>query len=506
MGDVDGFARGGGDLAAMNAAGSTHGTRKIRTEHLRHFRRRSVFASRGAVGLVVVLVLLSGVARAQIWVSSPALLNTNGNADAEDDEYPQVATDGAGTWVALWVVDWGLSVFVARSTDNAASWTAPVLLNSTSDAGYAWWPQLATDGAGTWVAMWAGETFWGLNVFVTRSTDNGASWTTPALLNTNGTADLGHDMRPQVTTDRAGNWVAVWTREIVTFNGAVDWDWNVFVVRSTDNGASWTAPALLDAKSGDLPQVATDGAGNWVAVWISIEQLDGATGSDTDIFVARSTDNGASWTAPALLNTNGTTDTGEDLFPQVTTDGAGNWVAVWVSGEDLNGTAGTDWDIFVARSTDNGASWTAPALLNANGTTDTGDDIVTQVATDGAGNWIAAFGSENGASVDIFVARSTDNGASWTAPVPLNTNRNADDGWDGPPRVATDGAGHWVAVWDSTKNLNGTAGTDSDIFVARFSLGSNSTAGMPAFGKLAVALLVLSISALYVRRIHIRRT
>ena len=39
-------------------------------------------------------------------------------------------------------------------------------------------------------------------------------------------------------------------------------------------------------------------------------------------------DNGATWTAPALLNTNGATDTGGDTVPQVTTDGMGNWVAV----------------------------------------------------------------------------------------------------------------------------------------------------------------------------------
>ena len=37
---------------------------------------------------------------------------------------------------------------------------------------------------------------------------------------------------------------------------------------------------------------------------------------------------------------------GFDSAPQVTTDGAGNWVAVWSSDENLGGTAGTDYDIF----------------------------------------------------------------------------------------------------------------------------------------------------------------
>ena len=39
------------------------------------------------------------------------------------------------------------------------------------------------------------------------------------------------------------------------------------------------------------------------------------------------------WTGPAALNTNAATDSGDDSAPQVTTDGAGHWVAVWMSAE-----------------------------------------------------------------------------------------------------------------------------------------------------------------------------
>ena len=153
------------------------------------------------------------------------------------------------------------------------------------------------------------------------------------------------------------------------------------------------------------------------------------------------------WTAPAALNTNAATDTGSDGFifgsPQVTTDGAGNWVAVWHSAENVGGTIGTDFDILVARSTDNGATWSAPAALNTNATTDTGSDSVPQVTTDGAGNWVAPWHSvENlggviGTDLDILVARSTDNGATWTAPAALNTNAATDTSSDHFPQVTT---------------------------------------------------------------------
>ena len=137
--------------------------------------------------------------------------------------------------------------------------------------------------------------------------------------------------------------------------------------------ADWAAPAALnsnaatDTETDEFPQVTADGAGNWVAVWKSNDSLGGAIGTDFDILVARSTDNGATWTAPAALNSNAATDTGTDTLPQVTTDGAGNWVAVWQSNENLSGAIGTDNDILYATETRLASRWprtsatTAPA-------------------------------------------------------------------------------------------------------------------------------------------------
>jgi hypothetical protein len=63
----------------------------------------------------------------------------------------------------------------------------------------------------------------------------------------------------------------------------------------------------------------------------------------------------------------------------VTTDGlaVATWVAVWHSAEDLydanlDDTIGEDADILVARSMDGGATWTAPVALNTNAASDVG--------------------------------------------------------------------------------------------------------------------------------------
>ena len=419
--------------------------------------------------------------------SAPALLNTNGTSDTGRDWAPQVTTDGAGNWVATWHY-WNvlprLDIFVATSTNNGTTWSAPAKLytNGNSDSQEDWDPQITTDSLGNWVAVWASSenlagtagTDW--DVFVATSTNNGNTWSTPALLNTNGNSDTEHDWEPQVTTDGAGNWVATWmSRE--NLNGTAGTDDDIFVATSTNNGGTWSTPALLNSNGNtdtgwdQVPQVTTDGAGNWVAVWASSENLAGTAGTDYDIFVATSTNNGGTWSAPALLNSNGTADTGWDQFPQVTTDGTGNWVATWESGENLAGTAGTDLDVFVATSTNNGGTWSAPALLNSNGTSDTKIDQAPQVTTDGAGNWVATWESEEnlagtaGTDFDIFVATSKNNGDTWSTPALLNTNGNSDTLNDSYPQITTDGAGNWVATWHSRENLNGTAGTDDDIFV-----------------------------------------
>ena len=154
----------------------------------------------------------------------------------------------------------------------------------------------------------------------------------------------------------------------------------------------------------------TDGAGNWVAVWASGDWLGDTIGTDYDILVARSTDAGATWTAPEALNSNAASDSGGDYSPQLATDGAGNWVAVWESTDWLGDTIDTDYDILVARSTDAGATWTAPAALNSNAASDLLGDYDPQVATDGAGSWVAVWvgsGSAAATTTSWWPARRT---------------------------------------------------------------------------------------------------
>jgi hypothetical protein len=114
-------------------------------------------------------------------------------------------------------------------------------------------------------------------------------------------------------------------------------------------------------------------------------------------------------------------------------------MAVWWSNNNLGMGIGTDFDILFSLSANNGASWTAPQPLNTNAATDIGAERSPQLTTDGLGNWLALWmswdshGGTIGADADVLVSGSTDIGATWTDPLSLNTNAATDSGEDEYP-------------------------------------------------------------------------
>jgi hypothetical protein len=550
----------------------------------------------GTIGIDDDILFARSTDGGATWTPHTAL-NTNAGSDSGGDYSPRIATDGAGTWVAVWYTsnslggtigtDW--DILVARSTDGGETWSSPAVLNSTagSDSGADWFPELAADGAGGWLVVWGSNdsqggtigTDW--DVLAARSADGGETWSPPAVLNSNAASDSGGDVAPKAVSDGAGSWLTVWESRD-PLGDTIGTDSDVLIARSTDGGATWTAPATLNADAAtdlafdhdtlpalaidaagscvvvwgsrgyilaahstdggatwaaladieaegadpadwdhDGPHIATDGVGSWLVVWNSNDWLDETVDYDHDVFVSAGwgpdiDGDGASdgaevkllgtdpldpdsdgdgfsdgdeagagsdpldsdsvltgFAAPRALNTNAVSDSGNDFSPEIVSDGVAAWIAVWVSRDSLGGTIGTDEDILVARTTDGGATWTPAAALNGNAATDSGSDREVRIASDGAGSWLAVWRSSDslngtiGTDDDILFARTTDGGATWTPPAALNSNAATDSGSDRQVQIATDGAGSWLAVWDSSDSLGGTIGTDYDVHFSR---------------------------------------
>jgi hypothetical protein len=294
-------------------------------------------------------------------------------------------------------------------------------------------------------------------------------------LNTNAATDSGFDYEVEVASGGHGVWIAVWKTDD-DLDGTIGEDFDIVYSISTNYGRTWSPLAPLHSNattdSGDdiSPSIAADGQGNWLVVWESFEKLDPDDHhNSTDIFYCYSNDDGLTWSEPDYLSLVQPTGP-KNESPVVATDGADTWLAAWHSTDNLNNTIGGDEDILLCHSLNGGKNWSQPAAMNMNSATDVARDMFVHLATDKKGTWMAVWaqrGGENGSDDDIAISRSTVNGAGWSWPSLVNASPAEDSGHDSHPRVATDGNGHWVAVWESYDTLGGILGTDADILSAR---------------------------------------
>lgn len=346
------------------------------------------------------------------------------NGNHADDEYldyrADLATDKAGNWVAVWYVsDTGL-ITAAHSADNGATWSAPIAVSPVDDSDEA--PQIATDGAGKWVVVWRSANTLGdtigadYDILYARSTNNGQSWTDAAPLNPDAATDAFNDQDRGANIEFAGGvWVSTWMKNKQVFamrstNAGGSWD-------APDLLGNGYVESFPDTTA---PRLAGDGAGNWVAVWGDGDPF-GGPANDVEIQVATSGDGGATWTPQADLNPDNSSPA-DDQLPSIATDGSGVWIATWTSQDSLGGTIGSDADILTAKSTDNGATWSAPKALAPDAAYDGFRwDYAPTLTTDRRGTWVCMWHSDGAL---IRTSYSTDEGATWSFPVIQNALHN----------------------------------------------------------------------------------
>lgn len=478
---------------------------------------------------MVGLALAASPAQALIAFGPPAPLNSTAASDSDDqtdddgDREVAIATDGAGAWVAAWVSDnpnvggaigSDFDILAATSSDGGESWSAafPAMPDAATDGGAPDnSPALAGSGGTFVLAFSSGNSLGGTvggdsDILFTRSTNSGATWSAAALLNSGGASDgtFDLDVRPSIATNGSGDWLVVWQRQ--TIGGMGPTGYQALYSYSTDDGATWSAQQSLgglqslSVGNGQGTAVAWNGT-SFVVAWGSSENL-GSNGTDGDILYSVISVPGFAASAAALLNDTGTTDTAteSDQFPSLSADGS-TVVAVWESNANVGG-AGSDDDVFFARSTDGGATWSTTGVLNANATSDTGEDNATSVANDGT-TFLVAWDSTDplGKLVkddrDILVSRSDDGGATWSDPAPLATNAFKDKGADEDVSLAADPAsGTWNAAWTSSDTLGKVIGGDDDVL---FSHASEDCPAAPVLASTCFQSTVSGASALTIK-------
>lgn len=379
-----------------------------------------------------------------------------------------------------------VGALLCRAVCVAVAFGDPELLNGASDgAADDDYCNMASDMSGRVIAVWESNGIPGagvgsdLDIHFASSSDHGRTWGSSARLNSNAGTDTGVDEQPRIWTDTQGTWIVVW-RSTENLGGSLGTDYDIVYTRSDDSGASWSPVAAVgssfanDSGLDTEPTVCSDNAGNWIIAWHSGQDLVGGVpiGSDDDILFSKSSDNGQTWAAARILNTDAQGDSGVDRRVSLAWTSGSTWFAVW----DAEGRSGTDGDLYFSRSTDSGNTWSSPAPLNSDFNSGGNDYGVHAVSGAPANDNVAVLWYSNstrngtGFDYDIFAAHSTDAGTNWSSPVTVNSNAATDSVDDSFPRPGTRpalmGSGAIGTTWWSTNNLNGTIGTDIDVFFA----------------------------------------
>lgn len=354
--------------------------------------------------------------------STPAVLNTNAATDYSSIHYGHdhnvsIATNETGVWVAVWMSNhrflgtgWDHDIVYARSFDNGQTWSDPKVLNDTATEDNTkfwedWNPQIHTDGLGNWVVAW--HTYPALSsrgskditdhrIRASYSGDDGASWTSLGILDSNLETDDQDNFIEDITSDYSGNWLITWR------GGTGDQNAKMFCRRSSDGGRTWTSAQPMHTETGPLSgdfkrnlNVMADGAGNWLCTFQS-RDIEGVYGNDNDIFVSISQNAGLTWSERIPVNPWADSDDPDNLYygderPMIATDHSGNWVIVWVTKKD-EGYNEVGHYVYASQSANNGLTWSDPIIVSVVNMAVFHDDC--SLALDRSGNCIAAICDE----------------------------------------------------------------------------------------------------------------
>ncbi len=334
-------------------------------------------------------------------------------------------------------------------------------LESTTDGGNTWGTRTLpnTCNGGAIVNAWLGPSFGGGNAALEvclnnqdftcgRSTDGGLTWTADAGCGTSASTAF-YDDREYLWVDRSPT-SPFYQRAYITealFDAAGSGSYNSVTLRwSSDGGATWNPPGsnplpIVDSTEfarsvnhNEYPSMGVQPNGTIGYAWHRGMCCGGPSpiNSPNKVMFARSTDGGVTFPFSTTIVTvplnqsvsfNATSPLGSGGWsdaPNITSDPTdGTFYAVWIQYRTASTPASSA--TYLSRSTDNGATWSAPVIPfnNPNPNIFQGWPWV-NVSRDHTVHVTYLGGTTSNTSAAQFYVQSTDTGATWTAPFQLN--------------------------------------------------------------------------------------
>jgi len=254
-------------------------------------------------GITVIKSTNKGVS----WVNPTSVYNTTvGLSDKEWITADQTAGPYSNYVYVGWRQFGSTGMRFSRSTDLGSTWSAPQTFQGGQGAYVAVGPNGNVQGGSVYFAATSGG-----GMYINRSTDGGATFSPQviaAVINPPGITCAGrytvkncirNNEFPRMAADNSftstrGNVYAVFAANPTGPDNA-----DIFIIRSTDYGITWTSPQRVndDATTTDqwLPSVSVDNRTGKVFVCWYDSRIDAASNIQTRLYAAVSTNGGTSF-------------------------------------------------------------------------------------------------------------------------------------------------------------------------------------------------------------------
>lgn len=395
--------------------------------------------------------------------AAPIKLNTDTGTTSQRN--PALAADGASV-CAAWEDQRGgtaTKIYARCSAAGGSSWsTDRNVITPTNNTGAQTLPTIAVSGAQVYVA-WRDARTTPTHIRFNYSPDLGQTWT---LTNTQVETSTGATTNPSIAVDGSGKVCVAWE------DGRTVNDSDIYVACSVNHGATWGSGVNVMQETGafnqSTPVLRYAPIGQWHLAW-----KDNRTTYGSDIYHATSPD-AAQWTDNLrVIDEQGSI---AQTAPALAVDTAGRAYMAWTDPRQgrssvyasvsspyappppLNGTP-TPTPYPSSAPDPTGSLFGPSRRVSDNGAFAQNDPDI--VAGPG-GVLYAVWEDQRAGAFDVYFAKSTDNGTTWSAPVCVN-DYVPDQQFE--PHIAVDPAGKLYVAWQDDRNNPGSVSA-IDVFFA----------------------------------------